>query len=120
MKKMVLVALVLSLAPISSFAEETIGGDAEDAKTAVMIGTEVFRPSNNVQIIVESSASDYAAVSGHLQGTVQYGTTSRQNAIFEGTKTAGNYTSITAPTSALNLDTSVFAKFISVDEDSEE
>ncbi|AJF06052.1 hypothetical protein [Geoalkalibacter subterraneus] len=112
MKKTLFSIITLGLLlPGSVFAvTHTIGGDGD--KQSAYLGDktgELFRVSTNVVLEINSTTADYAATSGHLQGTKQYGTTSRFNAIFEGAKDKGS--GPTEPKSEVALDTSVFTEF---------
>jgi hypothetical protein len=114
MKKTLFAIITVGLLlPGSVFAAtHTIGGDGDTDKQSAYLGDqtgELFRVSTNVVLEINSTTADYAATSGHLQGTKQYGTTSRFNAIFEGAKTKGSEP--TAPSSEVALDSSVFEEF---------
>jgi len=114
MKKTLLAVITVGLLlPGNIFAEtHTIGGTADDAKQSAYLGDksgELFRVSTNVVLEINSTTADYAVTSGHLQGTKQYGTTSRFNAIFEGDKTKGD--NPTAPDSEVVLNATAFPDF---------
>lgn len=110
MKKIIVFSCIGVLLSFNAFAaEKSIGAD--EASKSVLVGPEVFRVSNNVQINVNSTSAAYAAISGHLQGTRQYGTTSLNNALFEGEKTAGGWTDFQKPGDATTLPTDVFKDF---------
>lgn len=114
MKKTLLAVVVAGLfLPGSVFAaEHTIGGSGEGAKQSAYLGDntgELFRVSTNIVLHVNSTTADYAATSGHTQGTRQYGTTSRFNAIFEGAKVKGAEPE--KPSSNVALNTATFKDF---------
>lgn len=98
MKKYFILCLMVSLlafAGVAAAAKVELGGTAD--VEAFLIGTESFRLSSNVQLNVNASASEYAAVAGHLQGDKQYGTTSAENTIVDADKTKGAFTDLVAP-----------------------
>ena len=106
MKKIAIFLFLLALAPGLGLAATTI-----DKDNPAQLGTETFRVSNNVQVSVVSTSAAYAATSGHLQGNTQYGTTSLQNKVFEGVKTAGSFEDFSEPTDEETLDSEVFLEF---------
>lgn len=118
MKKIFLIAFsLLFLLPFGSFAATyTVGNiDGAGSTEGVILspdGTiegELIRVSTNVVLSIDSETDAYAVTSGHVQGQVQYGTTSDFNSIFEGTKdkAAGP----TAPTDNETLDSTSFPEF---------
>jgi hypothetical protein len=115
MKKILITLFAAALLfPGSSFAETwTVGNtDGADSEKGVYLGDEsgeLFRVSTNVVLKIDSDSDDYAVTSGHLQGTRQYGTTSRFNEIFEGKKEKGEEPD--PPADNTTLDDTVFEDF---------
>jgi hypothetical protein len=50
--------------------------------TGTSIGSQSYKPSNNVTIVINSNATRYAAESGHTKGNRVYGTNSDETKIF--------------------------------------
>ncbi len=79
------------------------------SSASVTIGGGAFQPSNNVKISVDTTASLYAAYSGHLNGDRTLFTNNSNPKIYYGARTAGtNFTndataSETVPTSFSSL-----------------
>lgn len=108
MKKLIVALLAVSLVSVSGFAHAaavTRGGTAGGAGVvqSFNIGTEVFRLSNNVQLNINASSSDYTVVSGHLQGDAQYGSSSRRNTIMQVDKTKGDFEDLVEPASETTI-----------------
>lgn len=123
MKKiLVTLSAAALLFPCSSFAATWTVGAATgaDSQKGVYLGDtsgELFRVSTNVVLSIDSETDNYAVTSGHLQGTRQYGTTSRFNEIFEGEKAKG--AAPTVPTDKTTLDSSVFEDFPTTTKDTD-
>ena len=85
--------------PMTSFAATSIGA-------ATSLGGNVaFAPSKSVNLQVSATTTDYAAISGHAQGTEQYGVLSSNTSVFFATVAVG--TAVPAPTSATVLGNSL-------------
>lgn len=106
MKKLFVALLSASLVSFAGFAHAeavTRGGTGVEAVQAFNIGTEVFRLSSNVQLNINASSSDYAVVSGHLQGDTQYGSSSRRNTIMQVDKIKGDFSDLEKPKDATTI-----------------
>lgn len=88
MIKICFVAAVV-LASSSAYATSNITG-------ALSIGGGTFAPSNNVAISLDSTATAYAAYSGHLNGDRMFFTNNADPKLYYGTKAKGSSISVTA------------------------
>jgi hypothetical protein len=117
MKKVLLFAFMLITSlPFGAFAATWTVGSLTDADSQEAVylndGTnngELIRVSTNVVLDINSETDAYAVTSGHIQGQVQYGSTSEFNSIFEGVKAKG--VGPTAPTDNETLDSTTFPEF---------
>lgn len=107
MSKKNIMALCFVVAAL--MAAGTANASTAISTTSVTIGSGAFAASNNVKIGVDSVLANYAALSGHLNGTRTFFTNNSDPKIYYGTRAAGTHftdtvaATQTAPTSWTSL-----------------
>lgn len=86
MKKLILLIALVAFAVTPAFAANT----EITATAGKEIGGSTFTPSTNVTIIATATVSEYAAASGHLNGSKYYQTTSESATLTDGAKDVGD------------------------------